>query len=261
MHDREEYPSEEQTAENVATYLTLPERRNAGNPNKELPRTLGSFLVENRYITGIDMWRGSWGCKYENGTIYLNDRPMSDEQYNYYIFRIGENPATGEQLFTENGDEADQYRFLHETGHAYQQYLMDQECPDNPGDWYNKVVAGSITSTFGKLWKSCYNNRKRDREQGGLSTWGNVPDYNSLPQPSQNAVRALEDANELVTMYLWHPHYLRTFLHYISGQIPGYGETNLREDKLTKITPEAAESLYDGIARYVEAMKLNTNKH
>ena len=63
---------------------------------------------------------------------------------------------------------------------------------------------------------------------GGLSTWGNVPDYDNISEPSQSAIRAIEDANELITMYLWNPKYLDVFLDYISININEYDFSNLK---------------------------------
>lgn len=241
--------------EQVAAYLTLPEKRDAGNQDKNLAKGLGSFLVDQGYISEIDMWRGSWGCKYENKKIYLNELPMPDDQYNYYIFRLGENSETGKELFPTKGEEADQYRFLHETSHAYQEFLMDKESSGSSGAWYNKVLSHEIDSNLGLLFEYCYKKRNESHNRG-LSTWGNVPDYNNVRHlPSQNAVRAIEDANELVTMYLWHPEYLDTFFDYVSGKIPGYDDSNLQEDKLTKITEEERESLKILLEEYITEMK------
>lgn len=241
--------------EQVTAYLTLPEKRDAGNQDKNLAKVLGSFLVDQGYISGIDMWRGSWGCKYENKKIYLNEQPMPDDQYNYYIFRLGENSETGKKLFPTKGEEADQYRFLHETSHAYQEFLMDKESSDSSGAWYNKVLSNEIDSNLGLLFEYCYKKRQENPDCG-LSTWGNVPDYDNVQHlSSRNAVRAIEDANELVTMYLWHPEYLDTFLDYVSGKIPGYDDSNLKEDKLTKITEEERKSLKILLEEYITEMK------
>ncbi len=251
--------------EAVNAHLALPEKASEGNFEKDLSQKLGSFLVDQGYINKIDMWKGSWGCKYdeEEKAVYLNELPMPKREYEYYIVRLGKNSANGQNLFPTNGDETDQYRFLHETSHAYQQLLMDNEAPDNPGQWYDRVLSDDeqqIDSNLGLLFQYCYQKRK-ENPQKGLSTWGNVPDYNSVQgESSQNATRAIEDANELVTMYLWNPEYLSTFLEYVSVNITGYDETNLAEDKLIKISNTEKESLKDLIRGYIAEMKKNIDR-
>lgn len=248
----------EELRKNVDGFLTLPDRGDGGNPDRELARELGSFLVDQGYIAGIDMWRGTWGCKYEDKKVYLNEHPMPKKQYEYYIFRIGRDAATGKQLYPENGRETDQYRFLHETSHAYQQYLMEKESPENPLMWYDRVVKegkGKIKSIFGILFEYCFKKRTGNINKG-LSTWGNVPDYNCIQDlNSQGATRALEDANELVTMYLWNPQYLDTFLEYLSGNIPGYDEQSLQKDRLLKISGEEKAALKLLVEEYIREMK------
>lgn len=250
----------EKIRERVEKFLTLPERASVGNPEKGLAKKLGAFLVEKDFINGIDIWEGSWGCKYENGKIYINDLPMSKEQYEYYVFRLGENPSTGEQLFPKRSErEVDQYRFLHETSHAYQEYIKAKECPDSPELWYDKASRGQIKSFSALLFEHCYDLRKANPGKG-LSTWGNVPDYNSIEnQDSQNATRAIEDANELVTMYLWNPKYLDTFFDYISCEITGYGEADLLKDKLIKLPHEKKELLKVVVEKIIADMKKNIN--
>lgn len=255
----------EELRKNIEGFLTLPERRDASNPEKELARQLGSFLVDQGYIAEIGMWKGSWGCKYGNKKISINEYPMPKQQYEYYIFRLGADATTGEQLFPDNGGETDQYRFLHETGHAYQQYRIDKESPDNPRMWYDRVLKEGkekIISTYGLLFEFCYKKRKENKIEAadvdrGLSTWGNVPDYACVQDASsQIAVRAIEDANELVTMYLWNPQYLATFLEYLSENIPGYNEQSLQNDRLIKISEEEKEALKLLVEEYIEEMKI-----
>lgn len=248
----------EELQKNVDGFLTLPDKRGGGNPDKDLAKKLGSFLVNRGYIAAIDMWIGSWGCKYGNKKISINEYPMPEKEYEYYIFRLGTDVATGKQLFPENGDETDQYRFLHETSHAYQQYLVDTESPDNPRMWYDRVLqegTGKIKSVFGLLFEYCYKKR-RENINKGLSTWGNVPDYNCVQDPSsQAAVRAIEDANELITMYLWNPQYLDTFFKYLSGNIPGYDDQSLQEDRLSKISENERDALRLIVEEYIQEMK------
>ena len=254
----------EELQKNVDGFLTLPERRDGGNPDKDLAKKLGSFLVNKGFIVDIGMWKGSWGCKYGNKKISINEYPMPEKEYEYYIFRLGVDAATGKQLFPENGDEADQYRFLHETGHAYQQYLINKESSDNPLMWYDRVLKegeGKIKSTFGLLFEFCYKRRTANVNKG-LSTWGNVPNYNCVQDPSsQNAVRAIEDANELVTMYLWPPQYLDAFLDYLSGPIPGYGKSSLHQDRLLKISEDEKEAIKLLIGEYIREMKIEMGKN
>ncbi len=182
---------------------------------------------------------------------------MSHENYEYYIFRLGQNQQTGQNLFPDFGDETDQYRFLHETSHAYQDYLMNKESNGEKDKWYDKVINREINSIFGILFEYCY--KKRREQNSGLSTWGNVPDYNNVSEPSQSAVRAIEDANELITMYLWNPKYLDIFLDYVSCNIDGFNEENIRNDGLSKITQQERSRLKQLIQEYIKEMKQNIN--
>jgi hypothetical protein len=243
--------AQQKLKESLSLYLNLPERLQ--NQDASLPEKLGDFLVDKGLIRGVDVWKNSWGFKYEDGKVYISEKEMSEEQYQHYIFRLGIDQETQEMLFPQP-EEMDQYRFLHETSHAYQEYLTNKESPGNPDQWYTKVMNNEIDSNYAILWNYCF--EKRQQGDKGLSTLGNVPDYSSIQnQLSQSAVRAIEDANELVTMYLWHPQYLETFLDYISGNKNGYGDSDLDNDGLTKISNNEKENLLLLMQTYVNEMK------
>lgn len=70
-------------------------------------------------------------------------------------------------------------------------------------------------------------------------------------------MRAYEDVNELITMYLWHPEYIETFLEYISWNIPWYGRSSIEDDWLIKITEEEKAFLKILIGNYINEMKRN----
>ncbi len=237
--------------ESLHAYLSLPDRINTDK--SKLPIELGDFLVDKNIIRGIDVWRNSWGFKYENNKIYIAENEMPAEQYKYYIFRLGIDPDTQEALFPKP-DETDQYRFLHEVSHAYQEYLMKKESPDNPNAWYTRVLNNQIDSNYAILWLFCF--KKREQNNGGFSTWGNVPDYNTVADPtSQRAVRAVEDANELVTMYLWNPNYFKAFLDYLSCAIDGYSDDDLERDGLIKLSSEEKVALSSLVEEYVNEIR------
>jgi len=237
----------------VSAYLKIPER--IRHNNDRIPARLGNFLIEKGFITKIDMWENSWGFKYEAKTISISDNPMPDVAYQYYIFRLGTDEETGQPLYPSK-EETNQYRFLHEACHAYQDFLTSEENQDNPGGWYDKAYKREITSNYAKLFDYCFRKRAGN-SKNGLSTWGNVPDYNVYSNKTQQVARAIEDANELVTMYLWNPQYFETFLEYLSGNIAGFGEVNLSHDGLLKISHEDREKLKELIQKYVEEMKAN----
>ncbi|MEI8270012.1 MAG: hypothetical protein WCG45_01460 [bacterium] len=249
---------------NVESFLNLPERISETNEDKNLPKNLGDFLVNEGFIKGVDLWKGSWGFKYNSvdKKISIAEKEMSKENYEYYIFRLGKD-QNGESLFPKQGDETNQYRFLHETSHAYQDYLVNKESSENNFDslsWYNKAVEEKQDSTFSMLFKLCFEIRKAN-ENKGLSTWGNVPDYENIDVKNNRvAVKALEDANELVVMQLWHPKYLDTFLDYLALKNNGYDETSLEKDKLSKISPNTRQILKEIIELYIEEMKINLKK-
>lgn len=252
--------SKKETQKHFLAKLTLPDRRNEGNPDKDLAEDMWKFLADKGFINKVDMWRGSWGCKYENGTIYINEHPMPREQYEYYIFRLGKDSSTGRQLFPKEGNEADMYRYLHEASHGYQEYIKSKECPNNPEMWYTKAIGDEIESYSSLLFDFCYNKRRENPERG-LSTFGNVSNYNSITDPdSQRATRANEDVNEFITMYLWNPQYLDTYLEYLSGNISGYGDLNLREGRLIKLSNREKELLKIIINKIIMEMKENISK-
>lgn len=248
----------------IDSFLTLPERISSNNEDKDIPRELGNFLVESDFIKEVGILKNSWGFMYSKDTkkISIADKEMSTESYNYYIFRLGKDEK-GENLFPKFGDETDQYRFLHETCHAYQDYLVNKESTDknlSQLSWYNNAVNSKNDSTFSILFKLCYEIRKNN-ENKGLSTWGNVPDYNSIEgEANRIAMRALEDSNELITMKLWNSKYLDTFLDYVSLNIQGYNEASLNQDNLVKIANNTKILIKQIVDLYIEEMKNNINK-
>ncbi|HPL93287.1 MAG TPA: hypothetical protein PLB38_03335 [bacterium] len=243
----------------VYNFLDLPERRKFENPDFDLAQKLGVFLVKQGFITNVKVLEGSWAFKYNSGdkTIYINDIPMPIEGYHEYIFCLGQNSKTGEYLFPEPGDETSRYRFLHEVSHAYQVYLRDKETNGNKDYWCEKLINHEINSIFGLLFEYCYRKRKIHGNGIGLSACGNSSVYNNVSEPSQGLTRANEDANELITMYLWNPKYFETFLDYVSVNIPGYGEESLRRDHLIKISNTEKEGLKKVVMEYIREMKEN----
>ena len=239
--------------EAVAAYLSLPDKRNYDNPDANLAQNLGGFLVNQGYIRKIAPLSGSWGFMYEDKTISIGDQPISKTNYEHYFFRLGQNPQTREPLYPTGQDETDCYRFLHEVSHAYQDYLTKKENPTNPDTWYQKAASGELDSPFAVLFGVCAQIRQKDINRG-LSTWGNVPDY-AADRSTELAARTIDDANELVTMYLWNPEYFNTYLDYLAGDYPGYGDQNLEEDGLTKLTPDGKELIRTLVMDYIEEMK------
>lgn len=239
--------------EAISAYLTLPEKRDYANPDIDLAKKLGNFLANKGFINEIDMWHKSWGFRYEDKKIFVSDKPIPQEQRDYYIFRLGSNPETNEPLYPVEEDEINTYRFLHETSHAYQDYLTQKESPEDPKLWHTKAVQLKLETPFALLFATCYQNRQKTLNRG-FSTWGNIPDYSRDPN-TELAARALEDANELVTMELWNPKYFETFLNYLAGDIPGYGDQDLEKDKLIKISAGEKENLTYLVKDYIAQMK------
>jgi len=56
-------------------------------------------------------------------------------------------------------------------------------------------------------------------------------------------------------MYLWSPEYFDTYLNYLSGNIPGYGESNLAQDGLAQLPNSKKELLKQVVLDYVDEMK------
>lgn len=236
-------------------YLTLPIQ--SPEQNSTLPKELGKFLISKGFIKeiGISNW---WWFSYHSWVkkISISQDPLPKKAYEYYVFRLGKDTSTWKQLFP-SPDELDQYRFLHETSHAYQDYLITKESPNEPKNWYDKARTWEIDSTFSVLFAYCLSKRLNTNGRG-LSTYGNVPDYNTIEHHlSQQSTRAIEDANELVTMYLWNPKYFDTFLDYIAGDIPWYSQSQIKDDGLIIISQAEKQWLKNAIHLYIEEMEKN----
>ena len=278
-----EQKDKEEILKYVSAFLTLPERARTENDNIELPKALGEFLVEQEYNKNIAMHYESWvfGYNSENKTIYISKEEMPQTTWRDFTFRKqttlesrdGEEPRNEplgpvHPIYNSNGGENELkvYRFLHETIYAYQEYLKDSESAKrklDPKYYYENAVNQIIDTPFAKLFSFCYLKRKNNYERinviRGLSTWGNIEDYNyedneEIPnQNSEHASRALKDANELITMYLWNPKYFETYMNYLSPA-PNAGEL-LYKKGLLKLKKEEACHLGDLVNILVEDMK------
>lgn len=272
IHEKEELKRK------IEETLNVPQKALVGDKNKNIERDLGYFLVEKEYIKGVEEREDDWGFVYYSITrkIAVSQKEMPHAKWEQCIFKMGVNEKTGENIFPIPGLETKKYRFLHEANHAYQEYLCSLECADDPKMWYQKSLEGEVESCYGELFNFCFQKRieddekrgeKKDRERG-LSTWGNAPNYNykeenEIPnRASEVAVRAQEDANELVTMYLWHPDYFNIYLDYLSLNHNNHQirekeitESDLEIDGLVRLSKEEADYLRELITEYSEEMK------
>ena len=276
--------SKEKLKEKIKEFLDVPSKALAGDVNRDIERKLGYFLVEQGYIRGVKKREEDWGFMYHSVTrkISVSKKEMPHVKWEQCIFKEGINEKTRENLFPSPGPETEKYRFLHEANHAYQEYLCCRESSDDPQAWYQKVLEGKIDSCYGRLFLFCFKKREEsDEEEGekrekekGLSVWGNAPHYdcrgeNVIPnRASEIAVRAQEDANELVTMFLWHPDYFSVYLDYLSLN---HNNPQIREKELTKrdleergllrISNEEAERLRELVFAYVAEMKKEADSY
>ncbi len=272
--------SKEKLKKKIEDCLDVPSKAVEGDENKDIERKLGNFLVDKGYIKGIKKREEDWGFMYHSVTrkISVSQKEMPHVKWEQCIFKVGINEKTKENLFPSPGPETEKYRFLHEANHAYQEYLCCRESEEDPQAWYQKVLEGEINSCYGKLFAFCFRKREEnDEEEGekrkkekGISVWGNAPNYdckgeNSIPnRASEIAVRAQEDANELVTMFLWHPAYFNVYLDYLSLN---HNNPQIREKELTKedlekrglvrISKEEVDYLKQTVLEYIEEMKRN----
>jgi hypothetical protein len=236
----------------IDKYLDIPERINLQKTNN-LGKEIALFLARKGKIENVKTWRGSWGFKWESKekAIYRSERPMPPEMYDKYVILLGKDEKSGEPLWPQPS-EIDKYRFLHEVGHAYQDYQIEK---DGSGErWYDRAVKGEIDSYFGILFGYCYDLRTKNSGKG-LSTWGSQSDYSNLDLMQRNAVGALEDVNELATMYLWHPKYFETHMKYLAQEIPGYGRESLDRDNLTPINSDIKDLLIEAVTGYMAEAK------
>ncbi len=261
----------------IRNFLDVPRKARAGDENGDIERKLGDFLVERERIKGVGERSEDWGFVYYSITckIFVSEKEMPHNKWEDCIFKMGVNTETGESLFPEPGAETDKYRFLHEANHAYQDYLCSKESPKEPALFYQKCLNNEIVSSYADLFRFCFRKRKEEKisnKEGspvkGLSVWGNAPNYKhqgneGIPnEDSEIAIRAQEDANELVTMFLWHPEYFNMYLAYISLDHDNF---KVREKELTKedlerkglikLSKEEAALLKKMVDSYVREMK------
>ncbi len=261
----------------VRKLLDVPKKARAGDKNEDIERELGDFLIKKGYIKGIEERDRDWGFVYHSFTrkVSVSEKEMPHRKWEDCIFKMGRNKETGENLFPDPGPETEKYRFLHEANHAYQEYLCSKESPEAPEEFYQKALEGNIDCPYARLFSFCFQKRKDSREcekerssPKGISVWGNAPHYayradEEIPnEASEVAVRAQEDANELVTMFLWHPDYFDMYLDYLSLN---YENPEVREKELTRedlerrgllsLSKEEASQLKNIVLSYVEKMK------
>ncbi len=262
----------------VKERLEVPLKAIEGDENKNIEEVLGNFLVERGYIKGVDERSEDWGFVYYSITrrVAISQKEMPHKKWEECIFKMGKNRETEENLFPSPGEETEKYRFLHEASHAYQEYLCFKESPEDPACWYQKALQGDVNSFYGKLFRYCFEKRAQTEiEEGGkknyekgLSVWGNASNYNfekddSIPnKDSEIAVRAQEDANELVTMFLWHPDYFNSYIDYLSLNHENdevrekeLTKDDLEKEKLINITKDDALYLRSVVRGYIREMK------
>ncbi len=237
----------------------LREVYNALLDENQIGKDLANRLTDENLISEVKTWKGSWGYMYDPSTksIYLSQYPMPEWAYDRYVIMLGTD-SQDNPLWPQR-DEMDQYRFLHEVSHAYQYYLVREEAGIEKGQQIPSNGAEIGTeSTFGELLDICHSVRKHFNGSKGLTTWGSQADYDSI-QPKEEEIRkrTIEDANELVTMYLWNPFYFYKVMEYLAGEIPGYTEQSLHQDRLALITPYAKQKISRLVNNYVSEMKKN----
>ncbi len=265
----------------VKETLDVPQKAIIGDENKEIEMSLGVFLINKGYIKGVEERKMDWGFVYQSKTrkIAVSKKKMPFKKWEECIFRMGINKETGEDIFPKIGKETKKYRFLHEASHAYQDYLCFNECKKEPYLWYEKSLKGEIRSNYANLFNFCFKKREDEvinpgrKKERGLSVWGNVSKYDYkrekgvINKASEIAARAQEDANELVTMFLWHPEYFNAYMDYLSlnKDNPQVKKEkididNLEKRGLIKISKEEAKYLKDIVSSYVKEMREEIKK-
>lgn len=260
----------------VKKKLDVPNKAIDGDENRDIESKLGDFLVEENYIKEITEREKDWGFVYYSAArqIAVSRKEMPHRKWEDCIFKMGINQKTGESLFPVPGEETEKYRFLHEANHAYQEHLCLKHFPENSELFYEKSLKKEIDCPYSQLFEFCFKKREEEEENNkkkfprGLSIWGNASQYNHEGDPnipnkvSEVAVRAQEDANELVTMFLWHPEYFATYLDYLSLNYRNneirekeITEEDLRERGLLRISKEEVAFLEEILKFYVKEMK------
>lgn len=230
--------NETELIEKTQTYLTLPERALLDNPHPNLGQELGSFLIEKNFIEGLDTKENGWEFEYdfENKKILIPEEKISSEEWKSFFFRKQTVLSDDESyslfpmypLYTEQKDEIEKYCFLQSVVQAYQENL-DKRILD-----------------FKNFFDFCLEKREEGKHLKGLTSFGNTKPH--------KISGALKDANELVTMYIWHPKYFETYAEYLIKNRESFGK-----NKLVKISQEESENLKNFVQIYVENMKEEIN--
>lgn len=232
---------------------------NAFLDGNQTGKDLANKLTDEGLISEVKVWRNSWGYMYDPSgkSVYISQHPMPEQAYNRYVIMLGTD-LQGNPLWPQR-DEMDQYRFLHEVSHAYQYYLVKKEVGIKGSQQIpSEGTEIGTDSTFGQLLDICHTIRKHFNGNKGLTTWGSQADYDTIqPKEEEIRTRAMEDANELVTMYLWNPFYFYKVMEYLAGDIPGYGVQSLSQDRLALITSYGKQKITDLVQDYVSEMKRN----
>lgn len=243
--------------------------------NLDALKRLYSKVIEKRFFTQLIPWRNSYGMGYKDGAIYLNENPMEYSLYKHYVFNDPQNLKPSYEKW-------DNYRFVHELSHSYQGMQMDKDIStlsslnmqDINGWAYNMRILGqdrvNLTerefrasygdieiSNYAKLFGYCYYLREKYKHLADhryLTTFANQLDYRSESQEVRYHLGAIEDANELVTMFLWNPNYFMSYMNYLSGEIPNYNRYK-QVDNLITISLAEKNKIIDLVREYVKEMK------
>ena len=213
----------------------------------------------------------SYGQMYapENNTIYLNELPMPISFYNNHIYQDSRNLAP-------SLEKIDHYRFIHESSHAYQNIQMHQDFLNpkmietgvtNVDRWEGllenskaELEAADLydsLSDYGKLYHYAYHLRlsRGENNQNNLSTFASQPDYSGYSGVERRRLAACEDANELVTMFLWNPWYFTSYLALLKDNHANSLQFK-SQARLTTITEAEEGQLFEIVLTYIQ----NLNK-
>jgi hypothetical protein len=236
--------------------------------NLDILKKLIYICKRDGYFNEIRPFRG-WGQMYQEGVIYLNESPMNDASYRHLIFldQEGRRPSPAQ---------VDNYRFVHELSHAYQDRSINIDNSNlnfrDTDEWamsmiylgqdkvnlsekeFKEFYGDRKISSYAKLYGYCYYLRDKYKnlaEYRFLTTFANQPDYHQYTDITRFALGAIEDSNELVTMYLWNPSYFISYMNYLSGENREY-QIYKETDNILTISIEEKNKIIDLVIEYTE---------
>ncbi len=174
----------------------------------------------------------------ENSFKHPNVKREDDDSNQIIYLEHSENG-----LHPRNKEETNKYFLIQNINFKYQKCLIKEE---KKFDWFEEALFGKINTPLSNIFIICLKQRL-DLKKTGLSKKGNHSFNNKIDLKEKLHKKSLEDCNELISMYLWHPQYLKEYLY------------KLEQNKKVNLKKIEKDTLIHHIYTYVENAKLKCN--